>query len=76
MFIAAHIYCLFLNKADALNIIDLGLFLEKSISKVFGSIKLHKKGSRNIIFVLLKKLSLFRGKFYSTGLVQTEHYLT
>ena len=31
--------------------IDLGVFfLEKSLSKVFGRIKLYKKGSRNIFF--------------------------
>ena len=39
-------------------------FLEKSLSQVLGHIKLHKKGSRNIIFSFyLRKLSRFRGKF-------------
>ena len=37
--------------------IDLGFFFfEKSLSEVFGRIKLHKKGSRNIYFFFLKKV--------------------
>ena len=43
-----------------LSMIDLGLFfsLKKSSSEVFGRIKLHKKGTRNIYFFLyLRKLS-------------------
>ena len=43
-------------------------FLEKSLSQVFGRIKLYKKGSRNIFFYL-RKLSRLRGKFFSTALV-------
>ena len=31
--------------------IDLGNFLEKSLSQVFGTIRFHKKGSRNIILL-------------------------
>ena len=36
--------------------IDLGLFSLESLSEVFGRIKLHKKGSRNIYIFLLKKV--------------------
>ena len=41
-----------------------------SLSEVFGCIKLHKKGSRDISFYL-RKLSLLGGKFCSTALVQS-----
>ena len=34
---------------DMINIVQ-------SLSKVYGHIKLHKKGSRNILFILLKKV--------------------
>ena len=40
-------------------------FLEKSISGVFGRINLHKKGSRNMFWFLLKKV---KGQFVSTAL--------
>ena len=55
--------------------IDLGILFEKSLSKVFGQIKLNKKGSRNICIYLLKKLSRLRRKFYSTALVLDTFYV-
>ena len=37
--------------AYVIDIIDLGLYLEKSLSQVFGTIKLHKKRTRDIYFL-------------------------
>ena len=44
-------------------------FLEKSIFKAFGPIKLHKKGSRNILYisVYIRNLLQFWGQFSSQG---------
>ena len=54
--------------------IDLGLFsLEKSLSKVFGCIKLHKKGSW--FFFYLKKLFQLRDQFCSSALVIDTFYV-
>ena len=52
-----------------LNMINLGLFIEKSLSEVFGQIKLYKKRSRDIFFFKIRKLSRLKCKFYSTPLV-------
>ena len=51
--------------------IDLGLFFKKILYQLFGRIKLHKKGSRNIYIYLfyLRKLSRLRGQFSSTALL-------
>ena len=50
--------------------IDLGLFsLEKSLSEVFGRIKLEKKRCIYIFSFYLRNLSRLRGQFCSTALV-------
>ena len=56
-----------------ISMIDLGLFfIEKSLSEVFGCIILHKKGSRNIIFLsYIRKFSWLRGQFCNTALIQS-----
>ena len=44
----------------AVDMIDLGLFIEKFLSQVFGRIKLHKKGSKNIFLLLKKVITILR----------------
>ena len=55
--------------------IDLGLlFLEKLLSQVLVTYNCIEKGSRNIYFFYLRKLSLLRGLFCSTALVIDTFY--
>ena len=48
----------------------------KSLSQVFGRMKLYKKGSRNIILFYSRKLSRLRGQFCSIALVIDTFYCT
>ena len=52
------------------NMIDLGLFIEKSLSQVFSRIKLHNKKDLEIFFFLLKKVISIWGQFCITAVVQ------
>ena len=53
------------NKVLTISMIDLGLFIfEKSLLEVFGRIKLHKKVSRNITFLIKKFISIKRSILY------------
>ena len=52
-------YTLITNKYSTLDMIDLGLFFEKSLTQNFDRVKLHKKGYRNIYFFYLRKFSRF-----------------
>ena len=49
--------------------------MTESLSVIFGCIKLHKKGSRNIYFFYLRNLSRLTGQFCSTALVQSNIFI-
>ena len=51
------------------DMIDLSLFSQRILKNWL--YKLHKKGSRNIYFFYIRKLSRFSGKFSSTELAQS-----
>ena len=64
-----HIYRLHKHSRFTVHIstymIELGLFIEKSLYQVFGRLKLHKI-DLEIYFIYFRKLSRFRGQFSST----------
>ena len=49
-----------------LDMVEFFHFSKKSLSKVFGCTKFHKKGSRNIFLFLLKKIIMILREFSSS----------